>query len=72
MEENETLEEAVRREVREEVGLELESFKPLEFTDDFRVNDEFIEYKWVNAENVLSYDLNEPARQTFHTLFHGK
>src|SRR5690606_3223154 len=37
MEENETLEEAVRREVREEVGLELESFEPLAFADDLRV-----------------------------------
>lgn len=102
MEENETLEEAVRREVREEVGLELESFKPLEFTDDFRVkklrdgssidvymvyllftavakdpenirlNEEFVAYKWVNATDVLEYDLNEPARRTFHIIFHER
>jgi nucleoside triphosphatase len=102
MEDYETLEEAVRREVREEVGLELESFQPLEFADDFRVkklrdgttadvymiyllfsavakdpeniqlNDEFVEYKWVRAEKVLNYDLNEPARQTFHIIFHGR
>lgn len=102
MEENETLEEAVRREVREEVGLELESFEPLAFEDDLRVkklrdgssievymvylvfvtkaknpenirlNEEFVEYRWVDAANVQEYDLNEPARRTFHILFHER
>jgi len=102
MEEGETLEEAVRREVREEVGLELEHFEPLKFEDELRVkklpdgssievymvyliftavakdpenvklNEEFVEYRWVDKDNVQEYNLNEPTVRTFHTIFHER
>ncbi len=97
IEPGERMVDALRREVREEVGLEVEAIKPLFFKDgeypklypdgsqqdiymifllfsclasssEVRVGDEFEEFAWVKPDDLLGYDLNEQARDTFTTL----
>ena len=90
----ELMEEGLKREVREEVGIEVDEIRPFWFFDDRRekvdkdgslidvymiylmfdclarsknikMNEEWIEYKWVEVEDLEKYDLNSASIKTF-------
>ncbi|MFQ5349325.1 MAG: nucleoside triphosphatase NudI [Thermoanaerobaculia bacterium] len=94
IEPGEQMEAALRRELREELGVEVEEIRPAFFKDclhrktfpdgssrpvymifllfhctaseeDLRLNDEFVEFRWVREEEVGQLDLN---RETVDTL----
>jgi nucleoside triphosphatase len=94
IEKGEKMEAALRRELREELCLEVDEIKPLFFKDgehqklfadgsqrriymifllfscvattaELQLSDEFIEYAWVPADSLLSYDLNPTTIETF-------
>ena len=96
VEANETILDALKREIREEVGdkLIISSIKPWTFRDDFAnklypngdieevymiylifdcvaenktviLNEEFEEFAWVKANDIINYDLNRATKITF-------
>jgi nucleoside triphosphatase len=97
IEPGETMESALRRELREELGIEVEDIRPAFFKDclhrkifadetvqpvymifllfhcaalqdELRLNDEFVEYRWVGEEEVGQLDLNEETVDTLDRL----
>ena len=97
IEPSEQMEPALRRELREELGIEIENIRPAFFKDclhqktfadgtsrevymifllfhctavqdELRLNDEFVEYRWVSKNQVESLDLNEETVDTLTRL----
>jgi nucleoside triphosphatase len=94
IEQGEQMYDALRREIREELGITVDNITPWTFRDDLKIktypgdrkeeiymiylifdcsakntvltlNDEFDEYAWVTAENLVNYNLNEATKITF-------
>jgi nucleoside triphosphatase len=97
IEPGEQMEDALRRELREELGVEVRDIRPAFFKDSLRektlpngskitvymifllfhckalsdqlqLNEEFTEYRWVNAEEIQGLELNEETRDTLDRL----
>lgn len=93
IEPGERMEPALRRELREEIGIEVEEVRPAFFkdclhqktfadgssrnvyiifllfhckavTDELRLNDEFVDYRWVRKDEITDLDLNDETTDT--------
>ena len=64
VEPGERIEEALRREIREELGEQLLLTEITPWTREVKINEEFQDYAWVKPEDLVHYDLNVATRKT--------